>query len=109
MHFLGNIVSAGLRLVAQSLSSTRTKSIGAALLLASSITPALAQDGELSGNARGAAQFHALFQSWKKLDAMDNGAISIPSILPIANFTLSSAFGVRSDPFAGSAAMHAPS
>ena len=107
MHFLGNIVSAGLRLAAQSLSSTRTKLIAAALLLASSVSPALAQDGELSQNARGAAQFHALFQSWKKLDAMDNGAISIPSILPIANFTLSSSFGVRSDPFAGSAAMHA--
>lgn len=107
MHFLGSVFAAGLRLAARSLSSTRTKLLAAALLLASSVSPAMAQDEELSDNARSAAQFHALFQSWKKLDAMNNGAISIPSILPIANFTLSSSFGVRSDPFAGSAAMHA--
>ncbi|WP_371128192.1 M23 family metallopeptidase [Sphingomonas sp. YR710] len=45
--------------------------------------------------------------SWKKLDAMDKGVISIPSIKPISAFTYTSAFGVRSDPFHGYAAMHA--
>ncbi len=58
-------------------------------------------------NAASADQFHALFMSWKKLDAMENGVISIPSIKPIASYTFTSAFGVRSDPFRGYAAMHA--
>ena len=107
MHFLSNFVRAGLRLVSNSLRSTRTKTITAALLLTTSVTPSLAQTGEASPNAQSAAQFQALFQSWKKLDAMDNGVISIPSIQPIANYTFTSAFGVRSDPFRGYAAMHA--
>lgn len=52
--------------------------------------------------------FHALFMSWKKLDtATVPGAISVPSALPVAIATYSSGFGVRSDPFHGSAAMHA--
>jgi murein DD-endopeptidase MepM/ murein hydrolase activator NlpD len=107
MHFLSNYVRAGLRLVFNSLRSTRTKAIAAALLLTTSVTPGMAQTGEASPNAQSAAQFQALFQSWKKLDAMDNGVISIPSIQPIANYTFTSAFGVRSDPFRGYAAMHA--
>ena len=110
MGFSGNYVSDGLRLAAKVISATRTKLRAAALLLASSITPALAQDGNLTPNAQAAAQFQAVFQSWKKLDRIDGnsgGAISIPSILPIATYTFTSAFGVRSDPFRGSAAMHA--
>lgn len=110
MHLLRNVLIICLRALAQPFSATRTKLIAAALLLASSATPALAQDGDLSPNARAAAQFQALFQSWKKLDTVDvtaSGAISIPSIQPIAHSTFTSAFGVRSDPFRGSAAMHA--
>lgn len=113
MNFSGNIVVAGLRLVTKTLSSARTKLIAATLLLTSLVTPALAQDGQSSPNVQAAAQFQSLFQSWKKLDAINTvsatpgGAISIPSIQPIANFTFTSAFGIRSDPFRGSAAMHA--
>lgn len=66
-----------------------------------------AQVGAEGDNASPAQQFHALFMSWKKLDAMNNGVISIPSIKPISAFTYTSAFGVRSDPFHGYAAMHA--
>ena len=113
MIFSGKVIVAGLRLVAKTLSSTHTKLIAAALLLTSSVAPALAQDGQSSPNVQAVAQFQSLFQSWKKLDAINtvnatsSGAISIPSIQPIANFTFTSAFGVRSDPFRGSAAMHA--
>ena len=106
MHFSGKISFAGLRLFAQFVSSRTSKLIATALLLGASAVPALAQDG-LSPKAEGAAQYQALFQSWKKLDAIDSGVISIPSIQPLANFTFTSAFGVRSDPFRGSAAMHA--
>jgi murein DD-endopeptidase MepM/ murein hydrolase activator NlpD len=107
MHFLGKAVLAGCRLVARSISSAHGGAIAAALLLAMPFAPAHAQDGNMSPNEQEAARFHALFQSWKKLDKITNGVISIPSIQPIANFTFTSAFGVRSDPFRGSAAMHA--
>lgn len=55
----------------------------------------------------GNATFKALFTSWKKLDQLQDGVIAIPSDKPVksdASFT--SAFGVRSDPFRGGAAMH---
>jgi murein DD-endopeptidase MepM/ murein hydrolase activator NlpD len=82
----------------------------AALSLAAVQLPVAALHAETapaSDNAEGASQFHALFMSWKKLDAMNNGVISIPSIQPISKFTFTSSFGVRSDPFRGYAAMHA--
>src|SRR3546814_11488741 len=46
--------------------------------------------------------------TWKKLDSLEHGVIAIPSVHPIsADLRYSSTFGVRSDPFRGSAAMHA--
>jgi murein DD-endopeptidase MepM/ murein hydrolase activator NlpD len=66
-----------------------------------------AQVDSRNNNVVAADQFHALFLSWKKLDVMNKGVISIPSIKPISAFTFTSAFGVRSDPFHGYAAMHA--
>lgn len=53
------------------------------------------------------AQFRNLFMTWKKLDTLEQAAIAIPSLQPIDNMKLSSNFGVRSDPFRGTAAMHA--
>jgi murein DD-endopeptidase MepM/ murein hydrolase activator NlpD len=110
MHFLGTVLKTILRTFARPTSSIRTKAIAAALLLTASGAPALAQTGDTTPNAQAAAQFQAIFQSWKKLATVNvasSGAISIPSTLPISKFTFSSAYGVRSDPFAGSAAMHA--
>ena len=53
-------------------------------------------------------RFHSLFLSWKKLDGTAaQGAISVPSSKPVATATFTSGYGVRSDPFRGSAAMHA--
>ncbi|HEX8446544.1 MAG TPA: M23 family metallopeptidase [Sphingomonas sp.] len=64
------------------------------------------------------AQFHALFTTWKRADALNDGGamtmpgtpeVNVPSLRPVTlktiNFT--SGFGVRSDPFRHSAAMHA--
>lgn len=59
------------------------------------------------------AQYKALFQSWKKMDqvgqsvTVDQGSMSVPSLKPVANLNFSSFYGVRSDPFRGTAAMHA--
>jgi murein DD-endopeptidase MepM/ murein hydrolase activator NlpD len=59
------------------------------------------------------AQYKALFQSWKKMDqagqaaTVDQGSMSVPSLKPVANLQFTSFYGVRSDPFRGTAAMHA--
>jgi len=53
------------------------------------------------------ASFKALFDSWKKLDQLQDGVIAVPSDKPIrASVTFTSGFGVRSDPFNSGAAMH---
>ena len=52
--------------------------------------------------------FHSLFLSFKKQDTVAaQGAIAVPSARPVNLATYTSGFGVRSDPFRGSAAMHA--
>jgi murein DD-endopeptidase MepM/ murein hydrolase activator NlpD len=55
----------------------------------------------------GNATFKALFNSWKKLDQLQDGVIAVPSDKPIkVNVSFTSGFGVRSDPFHAGAAMH---
>jgi len=55
----------------------------------------------------GNATFKALFNSWKKLDQLQDDVIAIPSDKPIkTEVTFTSGFGVRSDPFHAGAAMH---
>ena len=51
--------------------------------------------------------FKQLFTSWKKLDQLQDGAIAVPSDKPVKTAAFTSGYGVRSDPFAGRAAMHA--
>ena len=51
--------------------------------------------------------FRALFNSWKRLDSQSQAIVAIPSSKPVnLGISLSSGFGVRSDPFRGGAAMH---
>jgi murein DD-endopeptidase MepM/ murein hydrolase activator NlpD len=57
--------------------------------------------------ANGDQKFRALFNSWKQLDEVGQGVIAIPSARPVQNFSFTSGFGVRADPFRHSAAMHA--
>lgn len=59
------------------------------------------------GEASADAQFRSLFQTWQKLDVLEQSVIAIPSLQPVENMRLTSSFGVRSDPFHGGAAMHA--
>ena len=57
--------------------------------------------------AAGNATFKSLFDSWKKLDQLNDGIIAVPSDKPIkASVEFTSGFGVRSDPFHAGAAMH---
>ncbi len=51
--------------------------------------------------------FKALFNSWKKLDQLQDDVIAIPSDKPVrTEVTFTSGFGVRDDPFHKGAAMH---
>lgn len=65
-----------------------------------------ADSSEAAADIAADAQFRALFQTWKKLDSLEDGLISIPSVQPVANMTFTSNFGIRSDPFRGTAAFH---
>jgi len=57
--------------------------------------------------SKGDQKFQALFTSWKRLDGIGQGVISIPSARPVEAVSLTSGYGVRSDPFRHGAAMHA--
>ena len=74
------------------------------------ISPARVGSNEGVGGpfeAAGNSTFKALFDSWKKLDQLQDGVIAIPSDKPIrASVEFTSGFGVRSDPFRAGAAMH---
>ena len=52
-------------------------------------------------------QFRSLFMTWKKLDNLEQGIVAIPSVQPVQKLEFTSNFGIRSDPFRGTAAMHA--
>jgi len=55
----------------------------------------------------GNTTFKTLFNSWKKLDQLQDGVIAVPSDKPVKmNVEFTSGFGVRSDPFHAGAAMH---
>jgi len=63
---------------------------------------------EAASDLKADQQFRSLFMTWKKLDGGPfQGAISIPSVHPVAKLAFTSNFGIRSDPFRGTAAMHA--
>ena len=71
--------------------------------------PAKAGHGGEGGpfESAGNSTFKALFDSWKKLDQLQDGIIAVPSDKPIkASVEFTSGFGVRSDPFHAGAAMH---
>lgn len=52
-------------------------------------------------------RFKGLFLSWKKLHALENALVVIPSYMPVKSFSYTSGFGVRYDPFTSMSAMHA--
>jgi murein DD-endopeptidase MepM/ murein hydrolase activator NlpD len=52
-------------------------------------------------------RFKDLFISWRRLEAVQSSLASIPALVPVKSYRLSSGFGTRYDPFNGRAAMHA--
>ncbi len=51
-------------------------------------------------------QFKDLYMSWTKLDLLQKAMLSIPAFLPTKNFSFTSGFGYRYDPFNGGSALH---
>ncbi len=72
---------------------------------AATTTVAVAATAEIASEQ----QFKALFQTWKRFDGglPQQGAIAIPSVQPVSQMEFTSNFGIRSDPFQGTARMHA--
>lgn len=60
-----------------------------------------------TADLRADSQFRSLFMTWKKLDGLQQGTIAIPSAQPVERLAFTSNYGIRSDPFRGTAAMHA--
>lgn len=56
-----------------------------------------ANSAEATADMAADAQFRALFQTWKKLDSLEDGLISIPSVQPVVHMTFTSNFGIRTE------------
>ncbi|MGP7796359.1 M23 family metallopeptidase [Sphingomonas sp. CLY1604] len=101
------------RRLAQTDATLKTLGVAGRLTVARTTTggmggPMLDANGaEAQADLKADAQFRTLFQSWKKLDTLQQGAIAIPSVQPVQHLQFTSNFGIRSDPFRGTAAMHA--
>ncbi|GAA3996198.1 M23 family metallopeptidase [Sphingomonas humi] len=67
----------------------------------------LAVGGPFEPATKSDPTFSALFNSWKKLDSLQDGVIAVPSDKPVRTAEFTSSFGVRNDPFGRGAAMHA--
>jgi murein DD-endopeptidase MepM/ murein hydrolase activator NlpD len=67
----------------------------------------LAVGGPFEPATKSDPTFKALFNSWKKLDSLQDGVIAVPSDKPVRTAEFTSSFGVRNDPFGRGAAMHA--
>jgi murein DD-endopeptidase MepM/ murein hydrolase activator NlpD len=67
----------------------------------------MAGAGEGAADLKTDQQFRSLFNTWKKLDGDQQGVIAIPSVHPVDKLAFTSNFGIRSDPFQGTARMHA--
>ena len=103
-----------------------TKLMWAGAVLASLMVPTVANAADAGAAAGGAAivaaaaaiethtagtatesQARAAFAAWKKLDTPGFSTIAIPSVQPVDRLAFTSNFGIRSDPFRGTARMHA--
>lgn len=66
-----------------------------------------ADSAAAEADLRADTQFRSLFMTWKKLDTLEHGVMAIPSAQPVEHLAFTSNYGIRSDPFRGTAAMHA--
>jgi murein DD-endopeptidase MepM/ murein hydrolase activator NlpD len=62
-----------------------------------------ASDGAAGADPR----FAELFVNWQRVEQMEDAMAALPSYVPAKNYTLTSGFGFRYDPFNGRSAQHA--
>jgi murein DD-endopeptidase MepM/ murein hydrolase activator NlpD len=89
---------------APAIADTVTPQIGDKIVTDGAALDSIEDAAAVSG---GDDAFHAMFMGWKKQEAIGQGVIAVPSAKPINAGTFTSGYGVRSDPFRHSAAMHA--
>lgn len=82
------------------------RSAGAIFVMLGAIFMSAPAAAQSQGNSAGNADVRALFASWEQSDRQRRGVFSIPSAKPVHDFTLTSSYGTRSDPFRGSRRMH---
>jgi murein DD-endopeptidase MepM/ murein hydrolase activator NlpD len=56
--------------------------------------------------AKADPMFRALFDSWKKMDAVPRAGVAVPSQKPVHDYRFTSSFGVRGNPFGHGGEMH---
>jgi murein DD-endopeptidase MepM/ murein hydrolase activator NlpD len=103
-----SVAAAAAAMILASPIAARTKTVAQAPAVGGEYIPA--NSAETTADLKADQQFRTLFQTWKKLDTATTGgqgAIAIPSVQPVTKLQFTSNFGIRSDPFRGSAAMHA--
>lgn len=62
----------------------------------------------VSGDAAGAdPRFAELYVNWQRVEQLEGAMSSLPSFVPTKNYTLTSGYGFRYDPFNGRGAAHA--
>ena len=116
MARLSTVALVALALTSPALANENTN-VTAGGTVAAAASPAVATTAGAVGAASAATgaelaselQMRAAFDGWKKQDggARIAAAIAIPSIKPVDQLSFSSNFGIRSDPFQGTARMHA--
>lgn len=67
-----------------------------------------ATETDTAGEAHGAdPRFTELFVNWQRVEQLEAAMASIPAYIPVRNYTLTSSYGFRYDPFNGRGAAHA--
>jgi murein DD-endopeptidase MepM/ murein hydrolase activator NlpD len=112
LAFAGQAVRAADARYARIDSMLRDLGLSASALTMRSAAPAVGGPLVRASFERGAysaldPQYKDLFMSWTKLDLLQRAMLSIPAYMPAKNFSFTSGYGFRYDPFTGGGAMHA--
>lgn len=69
--------------------------------------PLVPAGGSFAGEGGTDPRYVELYVNWQRLAHLEDAMSAIPAFVPVANYTLTSGFGVRWDPFTGGRANHA--
>lgn len=69
--------------------------------------PFISQDSDSADNHGADPDFAELFVNWQRVEQLEAAMKAIPAYVPVRNYTLTSNYGTRYDPFNGGRANHA--